>query len=330
MTAAYGRDWVGYGPNPPDPRWPSDAKLAVQFVINYEEGGEHSLLHGDRRSEGFVTEEPTAPLVGRRSLNVESQYEYGSRAGFWRLHRLFTDRSIPVTIFGTAMALARNPDAVAAMKAANWEIASHGYRWIDYQELPPDVERLHLKKAIELHEAVTGERPQGWYQGRTSRSSRRLLAEEGGFVYDSDSFGDDLPYWVREFGVPQLVVPYTLDNNDVRFAHPYAFGGVDFAEYLTSAFEFLLREGESSPKMMSIGLHCRLAGRPGRAAVLERFLDRVIRADAVWITRRIDIARHWIDHHPMEDRTEVTKTSTSTVDPAAAQRGGRTRDGIVS
>ena len=294
----YPRDLIGYGENPPDPAWPNGARVAVQFVINYEEGGEHDILHGDSHSEAFVTEEPVAPYDRARNLNVESQYEYGSRAGFWRLHRLFTERGLAVTVFGTAMALARNIDAVAAMKEAGWEIASHGYRWINYQDLGPAVERDHLRRAIELHERVTGERPLGWYQGRTSRSSRRFLAEDGGFVYDADSFADDLPFWVYGFGRPQLVVPYTLDNNDVRFTHPYGYGGMNFSEYLIGALEFLLKEGATKPKMMSVGLHCRLAGRPGRAAVLERFLDRVAGTQDAWVTRRIDIARHWIARFP--------------------------------
>lgn len=298
MTSSYPRDLKGYGRNTPHPRWPGGARLAVQFVINYEEGGEYCILHGDDHSEGFVTEEPTPIYMNTRNLNVESQYDYGARAGFWRLHRLFTARGIPLTIFGVTMALGRNPEAVAAMNEAGWEIAAHGYRWINYQELPSAVEREHLHLAVGEHTRITGQRPLGWYQGRTSAISRRFVVEEGGFEYDADSFADDLPYWVYDWGPPHLVVPYTLDNNDVRFVTPYGYGGTDFVDHLSGALELLCREGETHPKMMSIGLHCRLAGRPSRAAQLERFLDNLMGRDDLWLTRRIDIARHWKGVHP--------------------------------
>lgn len=292
------RDFVGYGPEPPDPAWPRDARVAVQFVLNYEEGGELNQLDGDSRNETFVTEEPADLYPGGRNLDVESQYEYGSRAGFWRLHRLFVERNLPVTVFGVALALARNPAAVAAMQDAGWEIASHGYRWIDHHDLPPDQEREYMRRAIEIHSDVTGERPLGWYLGRPSRSTRRLVVDDGGFEYDADYFGDDLPFWTHDYGRPHLVVPYTLDNNDARFAHAFGFGGADFAEYLSGGLDLLIREGARRPRMMSIGLHCRLSGRPGRSAMLERFLDLVATRPDVWVTRRIDIARHWKEKFP--------------------------------
>lgn len=298
LTGPYPRDLTGYGAAPPHPQWPDDARLAVQFVINVEEGGEHNVLHGDDASEAFVTEEPTLPLTGRRNLNVESQYEFGSRAGFWRLHRLFTERQIPVTVFGIATALARAPEAVRAMRTAGWEIASHGLRWIDYSQMPEDEEAEHIKSAIALHEEATGAPPLGWYTGRMSGNTRRLVHAAGQFLYDSDSFSDDLPFWVDVAGAPQLVIPYTLDNNDVRYATAFGFNAPRFSDYLIDAFELLRTEGRTAPKMMSIGLHTRLSGRPGRAADLQRFLDRVAATDDVWVTRRIDIAQHWRKVHP--------------------------------
>ena len=299
MTDSYQRDMVGYGRRPPDPKWPGDARVAVQFVINYEEGGENNILHGDEGSEAFLSEIIGAqPLPGARNMNMESIYEYGSRAGFWRLHRLFTERGLPLTVYGVTMALERNPEAVAAMREADWEIASHGYRWIDYQFMPEDEEREHIRKAVEVHTAVTGERPFGWYTGRISPNTRKLVVEYGGFLYDSDSYADDFPYWLNDFGNPHLVIPYTLDNNDMRFATNQGFNSGDqFFAYLRDAFEVLYAEGADAPKMMSIGLHCRLAGRPGRAAALARFLDEVAGRDNVWICRRVDIARHWHAHH---------------------------------
>jgi putative urate catabolism protein len=300
MTSSYPRDLMGYGHNPPHPHWPGDARLAVQFVLNYEEGGETCILHGDVASEAFLSEIIGAqPLPGTRHMNMESMYEYGSRAGFWRLHRLFTARAIPVTVYGVAMALERHPMAVDAMLNAGWEIASHGYRWIDYQYVPEAVERDHLSRAIEIHTRVTGSRPLGWYTGRCSPNTRRLVVEEGGFLYDSDSYADDLPYWVPDYGKPHLVIPYTLDANDMRFATHQGFNAGDqFFTYLKDTFDMLYAEGETAPKMMSVGLHCRLVGRPGRAAALARFLDYVQRHDRVWLCRRSDIARHWMAHHP--------------------------------
>jgi putative urate catabolism protein len=294
----YPRDLAGYGRNPPDAHWPNDARLAVQFVINFEEGGEHSILHGDRHSEAFLAEEPTATLHNVRNLGVESQYEYGSRAGWWRLYRMFTERNIPVTIFGITKALERNPAAVAAMKEANFEIASHGLRWIHYAEMQEEEEAAHIAEAMRIHTEVTGTRPTGWYTGRMSVNTRRLLVRAGGLIYDADSFSDDLPYWVKVEGQDHLVVPYTLDNNDVRYVNSYGYQSLSFSAYLIQAFEFLRREGVRKPKMMSIGLHTRLVGRPGRAADLERFLDHVVAAPDVWTTRRIDIAEHWRAAHP--------------------------------
>jgi putative urate catabolism protein len=297
VTTSYPRDLRGYGQHPPEADWPEAARIAVQFVINYEEGAENCVLHGDSASEAFLSEIVGAQAIeAQRHMNMESIYEYGSRAGFWRLHRLFTEREIPVTVFGVAMALERNPDVVAAMQAAGWEIASHGYRWIDYQFVDEATERSHMQKAVEIHERVTGERPRGWYLGRCSPQSHRLVAEEGGFEYNADCYSDDLPYWDRSFDEPQLMVPYTLDANDMRFATAQGFNsGQQFFEYLKDSFDVLHAEGS---RMMSIGLHCRLAGRPGRAAALARFLDYIAATDGVWITRRIDIARHWRERHP--------------------------------
>jgi putative urate catabolism protein len=295
----YPRDLRGYGENIPDAQWPGDARIAVQFVINYEEGAENCVLHGDSTSEAFLSEIVGAhALVNQRHMNMESIYEYGARAGFWRLHRIFRERDLPVTVFGVAMALQRNPEAVAAMQAAKWEIASHGYRWIDYQEVDEATEREHLQQAIDTHRDVTGERPLGWYLGRCSPRTHRLIAEDGGFTYNADCYSDDLPYWNYLHGTPQLMVPYTLDANDMRFATPQGFNsGQQFYEYLKDSFDVLYAEGS---RMMSIGLHCRIAGRPGRAAALERFLDYVAGHDATWVTRRIDIAEHWRQHHPAE------------------------------
>ena len=300
MSSQYPRNLIGYGQHPPHPHWPNNAQLALQFVINYEEGGENCILHGDAASEAFLSETVGAsPLFGVRNLNMESMYEYGSRAGFWRLHRLFTQRAIPVTVYAVAMALERNIAAAEAMVAVDWEIASHGYRWIDYQYIGAAVERDHIRRAIEIQTQVTGSRPLGLYQGRVSPNTRQLIVEEGGFLYDADSYADDLPYWVYDYGQPHLVIPYTLDNNDMRFATYQGFNsGEQFFTYLRDAFDILYQEGETKPKMMSVGLHCRLAGRPGRTAALARFLDYVQSHEQVWICRRVDIARHWHTHHP--------------------------------
>lgn len=299
MTSSYPRDLIGYGQMPPHPRWPGEARIALQFVINYEEGGENCILHGDPASEAFLSEIIGAqPLLGVRHMNMESMYEYGSRAGFWRLHRLFTQRQLPVTVYAVAMALERNPDAGKAMVAAGWEVASHGYRWIDYQYAGEALEREHIRQAIAIQTQVIGSRPLGFYQGRMSPNTRRLVMEEGGFLYDADSYADDLPYWVKGGDRPHLVIPYTLDNNDMRFATAQGFNSGDqFFTYLKDAFDLLYAEGETAPKMMSVGLHCRLSGRPGRAAALARFLDYVQSRDRVWICRRVDIARHWHEHH---------------------------------
>lgn len=297
----YPRDLRGYGSNPPQPGWPGDARIAVQFVINFEEGAENCVLHGDSGSEAFLSDIVGAQSYeGQRHMNVESLYEYGTRAGFWRLHRLFRERNLPVTVFGVAMALERSPEAVRAMQEAGWEIASHGYRWIDYQFVDEVTERKHLAKAIEVHTRATGERPRGWYLGRCSPNSHRLVAQEGGFLYNADCYSDDLPYWDRSFEPAQLMIPYTLDANDMRFATAQGFNtGQQFFAYLKDTFDVLYAEGD---RMMSIGLHCRLAGRPGRAAAVQRFLDYIRTFDNVWVARRIDIALHWRSDHP-PDRT---------------------------
>ncbi|WP_020407957.1 allantoinase PuuE [Hahella ganghwensis] len=295
----YPRDMIGYGSKPPHPKWPGKARLALQFVVNYEEGGENCILHGDPASEAFLSEIVGAQaLEGVRHMNMESIYEYGSRVGFWRLHRLFSRYNFPVTVFGVATALERNPDAVKAMLEADWEIASHGLKWIDYQYVSEDEERRHIQQAMAIHEKVTGSRPLGWYTGRMSPNTRRLAVEAGGLLYDADSYADDLPYWLFDFDQPHLVVPYTLDANDMRFATNQGFNSGDqFYTYLKDSFDVLYEEGESSPKMMSIGLHCRLVGRPGRLASLARFLEYVSRHQDVWVCRRVDIARHWHEHH---------------------------------
>ena len=282
------RDLVGYGATPPDPRWPGGARVAVQFVINYEEGAENSVLNGDARSETFLSDMVGAASHAGRAMAMESLYEYGSRAGFWRLHRLFTQRRVPVTVFGVAKALEANPEAVAAMIAADWEIASHGLRWIDYQDVPEATEREHIAEAVALHTRVTGTRPLGWYQGRTSPNTARLVREEGGFVYDADSYADDLPYHAHG----QLIVPYSLDANDMKMVALNGFTeGEQFFRYLRDTFEQLREEGG---RMMSVGLHGRIAGRPARARAVARFVDHVLASGEAWIARRIDIARHWL------------------------------------
>ncbi|MFT8932504.1 MAG: allantoinase PuuE [Acetobacter syzygii] len=297
MNQTYPRDMIGYGATPPEAHWPGGARIAVQFVINYEEGAESCILHGDRGSEAFLSEMVgTSALVGARCMQMESLYEYGSRAGFWRLHRLFAKAGLPVTVFGVAMALARNPAAVAAMQASGWEIATHGLRWIDYQTIPEEVERAHMREAIALHTQVTGAAPLGWYQGRTSPNTARLVVEEGRFLYDADSYADDLPYYDRRYGKPQLIVPYTLDVNDMKFAALNGFTeGEQFYRYLRDTFDMLYREGG---RMMSIGLHCRLAGKPARALAVARFLEHVQKHADAWVATRADIARHWLEVHP--------------------------------
>ncbi|MCS3849120.1 putative urate catabolism protein [Xanthomonas campestris] len=295
MSAA--RDLVGYGATPPPAQWPGGARIAVQFVINYEEGAENCVLNGDAGSEAFLSEMVGAPShPGARAMAMESLYEYGSRAGFWRLHRLFSARGVPVTVFGVATALAANPEAVAAMQSADWEIATHGLRWIDYQHVDAAIERAHLAEAIALHTQVTGSRPLGWYQGRTSPNTARLVAEEGGFVYDADSYADDVPYYDRRHGRAQLIVPYTLDVNDMKFVAYNGFAdGEPFFRYLHDSFEQLRSEGG---RMLSIGLHGRIVGKPARAAALARFVDHVLASGDAWVARRIDIARHWLQVHP--------------------------------
>jgi putative urate catabolism protein len=300
--SAYPRDLTGYGETPPHPQWPDGARIAVQFVLNYEEGAERSVLHGDEASEYFLSEMVgTGPIAGQRHMAMESLYEYGSRAGFWRIRRLFDAYGLPLTVFGVAQAMERNPQAVEAMLTSGWEIASHGYRWIDHQHVPEDVEREHIARAIEIHTRLTGARPLGWYQGRTSPNTARLVAEEGGFVYDADSYADDLPYYDRRHGRAQLVVPYTLDTNDMRFVAVQGFNsGEQFFAYVRDAFDALYAEGETAPKMLSIGLHGRVVGRPARMPALKRLLDHVTAHDRVWVARRIDIARHWLAVHPPE------------------------------
>ena len=297
---SYPRDLIGYGKRTPDPKWPGGARLALQIVMNYEEGGERSILHGDSESESFLHEVvATEPLPGVRNMNVESTYEYGSRAGFWRLLRMFADRKIPITVYAVAMALERHPAAATALVEAGHEVMSHGWRWIDYQYMGEEEERAHLQRAVEILTRLTGSRPLGWYTGRQSPNTRRLVVEEGGFLYDADAYNDDLPYWVTVSGKGHLVIPYTLDNNDMKFGGIQGFNtGEDFYTYLRDAFDVLYAEGATAPKMMSVGLHMRLAGRPGRAAGLARFLDHVLKHEGVWICRRVDIARHWMATHP--------------------------------
>jgi putative urate catabolism protein len=296
----YPRDMVGYGRNPPHPHWPGDARVAVQFVVNYEEGAENAVLHGDAASETFLSEIiGAAAFEGRRHMSMESIYEYGSRAGFWRLMRLFEERELPVTMFAVGMALERHPDAARAMVELGHEVASHGWRWINYDQVDEAIERDHMHRAIASIERLTGQRPLGWYTGRTSERTQRLVAEEGGFLYDADSYADDLPYWVKVGTRDQLIVPYTLDANDMRFSTAQGFNTSDqFFAYLRDSFDTLYEEGYSAPKMMSVGLHCRLAGRPGRIAGLRRFLDHIQSRDKVWVCRRVDIARHWRAVHP--------------------------------
>lgn len=298
----YPRDMIGYGATPPNPNWPDGAKLAVQFVLNYEEGGENNILHGDDASEAFLSEIVGAEMLPNvRHISMESIYEYGSRAGVWRILRLFEKHDIPLTIFAVAMAIERHPDVARAFVDAGHEICSHGYRWINYQYVPEEVERDHMNKAVDIIERITGEKPVGWYTGRTSPNTRRLVVENGGFLYDADAYDDDLPYWTDVGGKKQLIVPYTLDVNDMRFASFQGFNSGDqYFTYLKDSFDTLYEEGDDAPKMMSVGLHCRLVGRPGRIAALKRFIEYAKSHDKVWFARRVDIARHWHEHHPAE------------------------------
>ena len=305
MNAEYPRDLVGYADNPPHPRWPGNARIALSFVLNYEEGGERCLLHGDQESEAFLSEMVAAqPLPGVRNMSMESLYEYGSRAGVWRLLRLFREKGIPLTVFAVAMAAERNPAVIRAMVNDGHEICSHGYRWIDYQHMDEAEERAHLHQALDILTRLTGQRPLGWYTGRNSPNTRRLVREEGGFLYDSDSYDDDLPYWDPQSTPqqPHLVIPYTLDTNDMRFTQAQGFNsGDDFFTYLKDAFDVLYAEGaDGSPKMLSIGMHCRLLGRPARMAALQRFIDYTRNHCRVWYARRVDIARHWHTQHPQQ------------------------------
>lgn len=326
MANRYPRNMRGYGPNPPHPRWPGDANVAVQFVVNYEEGGENNVLHGDAASEAFLSEiVGAAPWPGKRHWNMESIYEYGARAGFWRLHRMFTQAQVPVTVYGVATALARSPEQVAAMQEAGWEIASHGLRWIDYRDHDEEAERADLVEALRLHAEVTGEPPAGLYLGRTSAWSVRLAAQQG-LAWISDTYDDDLPYWLDHDGhgnpiPPQLVIPYTLDANDMRFATPQGFNtGEQFFIYLRDTFDMLRAEGQAGrPPMMSIGLHCRLVGRPGRAAGLQRFIEHVQAHDDVWIATRGEIASHWHENHPY--RAPELRPSRMTRDDFVARFG---------
>ncbi|HEX5342832.1 MAG TPA: allantoinase PuuE [Duganella sp.] len=311
----YPRDLIGYGPKPPHAQWPNKARIAVQFVLNYEEGAENSVLHGDAGSETFLSEIIGAASFSNRHMSMESLYEYGSRAGLWRLLRMFEERKLPLTIFGVSMALKRHPEAVAACKELGHEIACHGLRWITYQNMDEATERAHMKEAVEIIREMTGSAPLGWYTGRDSPQTRKLVMEHGGFRYDSDYYGDDLPFWQKvsftnkdglAVSEPQLILPYTLDTNDMRFAAAQGFNsGTQFFDYLKDAFDVLYAEGDpnglNQPKMLNIGLHCRIVGRPARAASLARFLDYVQSHDNVWITRRIDIAEHWRKVHPFAE-----------------------------
>ena len=301
----YPRDLIGYGAEPPKANWPGQARIAVQFVLNYEEGGENCVLHGDSHSEVFLSDIIGAQAFADRHMSMESLYEYGSRAGAWRILREFRQRGLPLTVFGVSMAMQRPPDMVRAFIEDGHEIACHGLRWIHYQDMSEAREREHMQQAIELHTALTGQPPLGWYTGRDSPNTRRLVVEAGGFEYDSDYYGDDLPFWTTvDAGAgpqPHLVVPYALDTNDMRFAIAGGFNsGEQFFQYLKDAFDVLYAEGSETPKMLSIGLHCRLVGRPGRFRALQRFLDHIQSHDKVWITRRIDIARHWKQTHPYQ------------------------------
>jgi len=294
------RDLLGYGATPPAAPWPNGARLALSFVLNYEEGAENSVLYGDAGAETFLSEIINAqPVLGMRHQSMESLYEYGARAGFWRIRRAFDERGLALTVFGVAMAMQRNPAAVEAMLDSGWEIASHGYRWINYQYVPEDIEREHMARAIEIHQSLTGSRPRGWYTGRTSPNTARLVVENGGFLYDADSYADDLPYYDTSWGRPQLILPYTLDTNDMRFCAAQGFNtGDDFFTYLRDAVDVLRADGAVVPRMLSVGLHCRIIGRPARLAALTKFLDYVSGFQDIWVARRIDIANAWMEKYP--------------------------------
>ena len=299
MSKKYPRNMIGYGSKEPKVVWPNNAKLALQIVLNYEEGAENNVLHGDKHSETFLSEIIGAQAIKDRHINMESMYEYGSKRGFWRLHKLFQEKKIPITIFGVAMALERNPEVCEAIKNGDYEVACHGWRWIDYQNVKKSVEKKDMKLAIKKLKKIFGERPIGWYTGRCSPNTRDLVFEDGGFLYDSDSYSDDLPYWEYKKNKKQLIIPYTLDNNDMRFATNQGFNNGDqFYTYLKDSFDALYEEGKAAPKMMSVGLHCRLIGRPGRFQSLKKFIDYVLKFDDVWICKRIDIAKHWIKNYP--------------------------------
>ena len=301
---AYPRDIRGYEEKTPHANWPGNARIALQFVVNYEEGGENCVLHGDKSSEYFLSEIIGAEArEGVRHMSMESLYEYGSRVGVWRLFKLFRDNDIPITIFAIAMALERNPQVVEVALKNEFEICSHGLKWIDYQSVPEEVEREHLHEAIRIHKKMTGERPYGWYTGRTSPNTRRLIAEEGGFLYDADDYSDELPFWSKIEKTPHLIIPYSLDTNDMRFVSSQGFNSGDqFFNYLKDTFDVLYQEGETIPKIMSVGLHCRIAGRPGRFQSLKKFIKYVRSHDKVWFCRRVDIARHWRETHPFRSQ----------------------------
>ena len=298
MVKKNSRDLIGYGEKGKKISWPNNAKLALQIVLNYEEGGENSVLNGDKYSETFLSEIIGAKAIKGRHISMESIYEYGSRSGFWRLDKLFKEKKIPVTIFGVGLALKQNPEVCNAIKNGDYEIAAHGYRWIDYQDVKKSVEKKHMQQAIKTIKDIFGSRPLGWYTGRCSPNTRDLVFDDGGFLYDSDSYSDDLPYWEYRGKKKQLIIPYTLDNNDMRFATNQGFNtGDHFYNYLKDSFDALYEEGKTSPKMMSVGLHCRLIGRPGRIQSLKKFLDYVLKFDDIWICKRIDIAKHWIKNY---------------------------------
>ena len=298
MTKKDNRNLIGYGSNLPKVEWPNKARIAVQIVLNYEEGAENCVLNGDKNSEVFLSEIIGAQPIKGRHMNMESLYEYGSRAGFWRLHNLFQEKKIPITIFGVGMALEKNPEICKAIIEADYEVASHGWRWIDYQNIKKSEEKKHMQLAIKAHTKIFGKRPDGWYTGRCSPNTRDLVMEDGGFLYDSDSYSDDLPYWESRNKKKQLIIPYTLDNNDMRFATNQGFNtGDHFYSYLKDSFDALYEEGRTNPKMMSVGLHCRIIGKPGRIQSLKKFLDYIIKHEDIWICKRVDIAKHWIKNY---------------------------------